>query len=135
MQSITTAAQLRIAQRQGVTARQATPDETIGHAEEAWLSDTLEMNLRTAMALAYHRNESVMQLQFSEEGLRTHLKYARQPRGEAVHPDHALNAATRQLLRQLYAADFTVYQEYENGEVPGALWSARGPQRLMLRWS
>jgi len=135
MQTMTTAAQLRVAQRQGVTARQSSPEEPIGQAEETWLESTLEMNLRTAMTLAYHRNESVMQMQFSEDGLRTHLKYARQPRGEAVRPEHALNAVTRQLLRQLYAADFTVYQEYENGEVPGALWNPRGPQRLMLRWS
>jgi hypothetical protein len=135
MQPITTAAQLRIAQRQGVAARQSSPDDTLGQAEVSWLEEELEKNLRTAAPLAYHRNECVMQMQFSEEGLRTHLKYARQPRGEAVLPEHALNAATRQLLLQLYAADFTVYQEYENGEVPGALWSPRGPQRLMLRWS
>lgn len=135
MENMTTAAQLRIAQLQGVSARQRTPEATMGLEEQKWVTAELETNLRTAMTLAYHRNESVMQMQFSEDGLRTHLKYARQSRGEPVRPEHALNAATRHLLSQLHAAGFTVYQEYENGEVPGALWSYRGPQRLMLRWS
>jgi hypothetical protein len=135
MEKITTAAQLRIAQLQGLRSRQTDVEATPTPDEAKWAAAELEMNLRNATALAYHRNEHIMQMQFSEDGLRTYLKYARQPRGSLVRPEHALNAATRCLLGQLYDAGFTLQQEYQNDEIPGTLWSPRGPQRLMLRWA
>lgn len=134
MQNMTTAPQLRIAQIEGQRARQTEVQTAPTPEEVKWVDQELESNLRTATTLAYHRNENTMLMQFTEDGLRMYLKYARQSRGNQVRPEHALNAATRSLLEQLYGAGFTVHQEYQNDEIPGTLWSPRGPQRLMLRW-
>lgn len=135
MTTIIPATQMKASQLKGLTERQSELQAPLTAEEIRWVEEVLDRNLRTAFSLAYHKNESFMQMQFTEDCMKTHLRYARQARAESVKPHHALNTCTRELFNQLYNAGYAIWQEYQDGELPGTLWSYRGPQRLMLRWS
>lgn len=134
MQPIITAAQLRNVQLQGAVEHQITVNAVLSSEDEEWVTQTLQSNLKLAHSLAYYHNETFLLLQFDEDGLKKHVRYARQPQGMQVGPGHALTSAMREVLTTLYTAGYSVSQEYRNGELPGTLWSPRGPQCLMLHW-
>lgn len=82
--------------------------------------------------LASRRGERLMVIDLHPEQNRLCGYYTRKQRGETITPEDALNATTWHFLKALTDAGFQLQQAYA-GPLQ-ALWSERGPQRLVISW-